>query len=171
MSYSIEQVQKLLQELRDKDQEILHSIPVNIKEFDALSKKACEVIKEIISEHGGITISKFGEKTSRNAWLLVQHMDWNVSFQEEYLYIMLDDFVDYYPANIAYLTDRVFVNKGKPQVYATQFQNFPKEGKYRPFPTINPKEVNERRAEVGLEPLEEYAKGWLTADLSDFYNQ
>ena len=171
MGYSILQVQELIQELRDKDQEILHRDLPDTIVFDNLSRKACDLIKEIISEHGGITISKFGEVTSRNAWLLVQHMDWNVSFQEEYLHLMLDDLGDYYPPNIAYLTDRVFVNRGKPQVYATQFQNFPKEGKYRPFPTVDPKLVNQRRAEVGLETLEEYARGWPTSDLSDFYNQ
>lgn len=169
MTYTIVQAQELLQEMRDQDQELLNQEFVDFEAFEVYSQKVCEVIKEIIAEHGEISISKFGEVTSNNAWLLVQHMDWNVEFQQEYLDLMMKNPDDYLDSNIAYLTDRVFVNNGKPQVYGTQFQSFPDEDKYRPRPTIDPKNVNQRRNEVGLETIEEYSKNWPTADLSNFY--
>jgi hypothetical protein len=171
MTYTVTQVQQLLQELRDRDQKLLYQENLDWEEFNQFSRRCCKVIEEVISQYEEISIPKFGIKTSNNAWLLVQHMDWNRKFQQKYLDIMLKNPDDFDPTNIAYLTDRVLVGRNKPQIYGTQFQNHIEEGVYRPFPTDDPKNVNLRRAEVGLETIEEYAKHWPTADLSDFYNQ
>ena len=61
------------------------------------------------------------------------------------------------PSDFAYLTDRVNINLGEPQVYGTQLgydENktaFAKNLK-------DPKNVNKRRKSMGLEPLEDYLK-------------
>jgi len=56
-------------------------------------------------------------------------------------------------AHYAYLTDRVQVAEGRPQVYGTQFHNA-----LQPLSIEDPARVDERRAEVGLPPLAEYVE-------------
>ena len=170
MNYTIEELKKVIPELRKKDQEILYQEKPDFNEFGIHSLKCYEILKEAVENYGAISKSKFGDSVSFDAWLLVQHMDKHLDFQEKYLNLMLEDPDDFIPRNIAYLTDRVLSNKGKPQIYGTQFEEG-KGGKMRPMPTIDPKEVNNRRAFVGLEPIEEYATSWDNSDLSDFYNQ
>jgi hypothetical protein len=58
-------------------------------------------------------------------------------------------------SDMAYLQDRVLVNKGKKQLYGTNFEwNAGGEIIFKPIEDI--KNVNKRRAEVGLCTLDEY---------------
>ncbi|MCP4246955.1 MAG: hypothetical protein GY778_07885, partial [bacterium] len=59
-------------------------------------------------------------------------------------------------AALAYLTDRVLVQEGKPQRYGTQF--FAKDGVFKLNPIEDEAYVDARRKEVGLGPLAEYVK-------------
>jgi hypothetical protein len=54
------------------------------------------------------------------------------------------------------LEDRVAVNHGRPQIYGSQIGW--KDGKGFVKPMVDEEHVNERRAAVGLEPLEKYAE-------------
>ena len=56
-------------------------------------------------------------------------------------------------ADVAYLTDRVLVGEKKPQRYGTQL-----EAGFKPCPIDDEKNVDKRRATVGLGPLAEYLK-------------
>jgi hypothetical protein len=56
--------------------------------------------------------------------------------------------------NYAYLTDRVNINSGKAQIYGTQVEY--KNRTAIPKKLKDPTTVNERRKEVGLDPLENY---------------
>ena len=58
--------------------------------------------------------------------------------------------------DLAYLTDRVLLAEGKKQIYGTQFMQV--DGKSEPRPMEDPEHVDDRRKEVGLEPIAEYAK-------------
>lgn len=55
--------------------------------------------------------------------------------------------------DIAYLTDRVCVNRGRGQIYGTQFTQ--DEGKHIPQTIEDEKNIDVRRAEVGMGPLSE----------------
>lgn len=115
-------------------------------------------LKEIVNENGWPTISKVGIEGSHNAWLLIQHADHDVEFQEYCLKLMLEipkEEID--PHDIAYLTDRIAVNKGQYQTYGTQFVQ-DDSGQYVPRPLSDPDKVNERRLKMGLNTLEENAK-------------
>jgi len=58
--------------------------------------------------------------------------------------------------NIAYLTDRILVEEGKPQVYGTQFVD---KGDHLELRRLeNRKDLNNLRAKVGLETIEEYQR-------------
>jgi len=87
-----------------------------------LDHQNTERMKEIVAAIGWPTISKVGEEASKAAWLLVQHADRDVAFQEYCLMLMkVAAFTgDVSPGDLRYLTDRVQINKGLPQVYGTQ---------------------------------------------------
>ncbi|MBE9489941.1 MAG: hypothetical protein IMY67_06580, partial [Bacteroidetes bacterium] len=55
------------------------------------------------------------------------------------------------------IQDRILVNENKPQIYGMQFR-YNTERKLEPFPIIDPEYVDQRRKEIGLEPLKDYLK-------------
>jgi len=95
-----------------------------------------------------------------SAFLLVQHMPREeVSFMKKYLSLMKENMTGYSPNVYAMLTDRVRNWEGKKQLYGTQFISVEgKENTYKLKKIYKPKEVDNRRAEIGLEPLEDYIK-------------
>jgi hypothetical protein len=108
----------------------------------------------IVRKIGWPNRSKVGTRASHAAWLLVQHADHDVMFQDICLRLMRQ----FKPPEIdlsdmAYLEDRIQVNKDLPQVFGTQFRQV--EGKHVPLPIEEPDLVNERRALVGLNTFEE----------------
>ena len=62
------------------------------------------------------------------------------------------------PQNLALLEDRVLVSQGKEQIYGSQLRQNQSSGKYEFYPIEDEPKVNIRRASVGLNSLEEYAK-------------
>jgi tetratricopeptide (TPR) repeat protein len=114
-------------------------------------------IKEIIKEYGYPGKSLVGDQSS-TAWLVIQHAD--LRTQEEYLPILQDaaDKGELSKSSFALLVDRVRMRKGEKQLYGSQIQM--KNGKYEIYPIEDEPNVNKRRAEVGLGPLEDYVKHW-----------
>jgi hypothetical protein len=115
-------------------------------------------MKDLVTRHGWPTRARVGEKGTSDAWLLVQHADQDVEFQEYCLQLLeaalRSDQVD--PRNVAYLADRVATHRGRPQRYGTQFVD--KDGELVPYELEDPKKVDEWRHELGLGPLAEYAE-------------
>jgi len=58
--------------------------------------------------------------------------------------------------NIAHLKDRILMYEGKRQTYGTQVVFYKEFLKYKLYKVNNPKELNNKRKEVGLESIEEY---------------
>jgi hypothetical protein len=163
-------VETVISELEDRvkiDQEMrTRTEKVPFDEWVATDTESASLVKKIIAEHGPVTIEKFGKKASNNAWLLVQHADHDLPFQKEYLNLMVQNSNSFNASDIAYLTDRVKVNSNEPQIYGTQF--YFENGFNKPRPTIDPKNVNERRAKMGMGTIQEYSSYWNKVDLSDF---
>lgn len=59
------------------------------------------------------------------------------------------------PRELAFLRDRTLVNEGRKQVYGTQTAGV-KDGSPLPWPCEDPEHMDERRAEVGIAPFDEY---------------
>jgi len=112
-------------------------------------------IKNIIDEYGCITISRFGEKISHYAWLLVQHANHNIALQKQCLSLMILS-NDVLLRDIAYLTDRIAILQGKKQLYGTQFDPNTLSGEYSPYPIKYSKTIDKRRAKMQLEPIAKY---------------
>jgi len=116
-------------------------------------------LKGVIEERGWPLQSEVGEDAARDAWLLAQHADRDRTFQQEVLRLMEQAVVDGEAsgADFAYLTDRVRIGLGELQVYGTQI-TMGVNGEPEPFPIEDAEHVDERRAVVGLQPLDEYLK-------------
>jgi len=107
----------------------------------------------IIARDGWPSVSCVGPLGADAAWVLVQHADHDPVFQRRCL-ALVEDAVrrgEASPRNLAYLTDRVLVAEGRPQMYGTQFQ-----GGRQPLPIDDAAHVDDRRAAVGLSPLAAY---------------
>lgn len=117
--------------------------------------------KVIIKKYGFPGYNLIGE-TSNKFWVIIQHCDDDISFQERVLILMKKEVnknnAD--KANYALLTDRVLVGKHQPQIYGTQVNVDPKTHKVTPFPLKYPKEVNKLRKQAGMEPLEKYLQSF-----------
>ncbi len=114
-------------------------------------------VTTIIDTHGWLGIDEIGEKANLAIFLVIQHA--NSKIQEKYLPLMREAVKQgkAKPDQLALLEDRVLTNQGKPQLYGSQVQAI-KGGKYAFYPIADEKNVNHRRAEMGLEPLEQYAR-------------
>jgi hypothetical protein len=113
-------------------------------------------LTEIISEFGWPTRSLVGNDGATAAWVIAQHSDQDVEFQERALEMMREAVEDEEadPTELAYLEDRVATNRGESQIYGTQIGCV--DGEAVPGPIADEDSVDERRAEVGLQPLDEY---------------
>lgn len=58
--------------------------------------------------------------------------------------------------DLAYLTDRVLLAEGKPQIYGTQIEV--RDGRWQPCQVEDPDNLDCRRQESGLSPIVEYIK-------------
>lgn len=120
------------------------------KRANALFRKNEKRIKKIITRYGWPGFSVVGKRAARAAWLVVQHMDSNLAFQEKCLKLLQkavhkkEAEKKYY----AYLVDRVRVNRGQKQLYGTQFLYT--KGELRVAPLSDPKNLNARRKGAGL---------------------
>ncbi len=120
----------------------------------AIDAKHTARMREIVTEIGWPTVSKVGAEGAHNAWLLAQHADHDVDFQEHCLMLMKEVPIgEVNITDIAYLTDRVCVNRGRGQLYGTQFTQ--EDGKHTPLPIVDEANIDTRRAEVGMGPLSE----------------
>lgn len=113
-------------------------------------------LKAIIEQLGWPGIRTIGEEGSDKMWLLVQHCDQELEFQKTCLQLLKESVAkgDAPERHLAYLTDRVLINEGKPQIYGTQVQII--EGFAIPYPIENPDNLDKRRKAVGLESFDDY---------------
>ncbi|MFT4153720.1 DUF6624 domain-containing protein [Parafilimonas sp.] len=121
-------------------------------------------VKHIIDMHGWPGPDVVGEKGASTIFLVVQHAD--SLTQVTYLPKMQEAVKEgkAKPQQLALLEDRVLTNQGKPQIYGSQVRRNEQTGKNEFYPIIDEPNVNKRRASVGLEPLEDYAKKYFGID-------
>ncbi|MBG6063667.1 hypothetical protein IWX83_003483 [Flavobacterium sp. CG_9.1] len=115
-------------------------------------------VKQVFDNFGFPGYDLVGEKGSSDFWLIVQHSDHVPEFQLEVLKKMKKE-VDKGNANsrtYGLLVDRVKLNTGQAQIYGTQLAYNMEICQAYPRNLADSINVNKRRKEIGLEPLEEY---------------
>ena len=133
------------------------------EQFDIARVRAAnsDRLREIVTAKGWPGRGLVGDEGAEHAWLIAQHADRQLDSQRMFLAALVRavDAGDAPARHAAYLSDRVAVNEGRPQTYATQVAGM-KDGEAVPWPIENPDRVDERRVSVGLPPLSEYLARW-----------
>jgi hypothetical protein len=147
-----------------QDSEEMRTHWKKIHEVDSINLVA---IKHILDQRGWLGADVIGSQGAQTLFLVIQHAD--LLTQLKYL-PMLRKAVALGKAqasSLALLEDRVALRQGNRQIYGSQIHSDKETGEPYVAPLIEPDYVNERRAKVGLEPIEEYIKHWnLTWDVS-----
>lgn len=126
-------------------------------------------ITNILDTRGWLGADVVGKKGNSTLFLVIQHADQKT--QEKYLPMMREAVAkgNAQASSLALLEDRVSLGQGKKQIYGSQIGFFKETGENYVLPLEDPDNVNKRRAEVGLNPLEEYIKYWeMTWNLEEY---
>jgi len=112
-------------------------------------------VRAILDTYGWLGIDEIGEKANMALFLVIQRSD--SLTQVTYLPMMQKAVKDgkAKAIDLAHLEDRILTRQGKPQLYGTQLRRSSTTGHLELFPIQDERNVNKRRAEVGLRPLEE----------------
>ena len=110
------------------------------------------VVRNILDQYGWLGPEVVGRRGNTTLFLVIQHSD--LKTQEKYLPVMREAVKNGKAegSQLALLIDRVEMYNGRPQIYGSQVNG---DRFYKIIDEVN---VNKRRATVGLEPLEDYAK-------------
>jgi hypothetical protein len=162
----LDSLKKIDQFWRNESTNLQNGDPVTTKlNKDQISKKMIQVdssnyheLKKILEQFGFPGYDLVEKNGSGSFWLLIQHQDEHPDFQILVLELMEKEIKNQNAskANFAYLTDRVKVNTQQEQVYGTQMELNEDETSYQPKKCIDPQNLNQRRQQMGLPPIEEY---------------
>lgn len=139
-----------------KDPTLLTEFKKITETMAAVDQENLEFLKRLVGKHGWLSRTLVSADGAKAAWLMLQHADSDREFQKECLEMMKG-----LPAgevegkDIAYLTDRILVNEGQPQIYGTQIKSSASGG-LELAPLLEPELVDERRKKMGLGPIQEY---------------
>ncbi|GJM36001.1 MAG: hypothetical protein DHS20C18_50020 [Saprospiraceae bacterium] len=164
-------VAKNLEDIWHKDQTLRQLFPCAKEEFksDSISmayfKNLMSVqdslnlvnVEEIIDTYGWLGANKIGDKANGTLWLIIQHSNQDV-IQKKYLPLIKESVLlgETAASKYAFLVDRIAVNNGELQVYGTQICTDKITKQKEVCPIYQPEKVDDRRQEVGFEPLKDY---------------
>lgn len=124
-------------------------------EMQAVHEANARELETIIAETGWPTPQLVGDDGAEAAWLIAQHAIGLPQFQRKCLGLLKAAVAaGRAPAwQMAMMLDRILTYEGRPQVYGTSF-DWDDGGQLSPQPIQDPDGVDQRRMDVGLEPLE-----------------
>jgi hypothetical protein len=113
-------------------------------------------LRTVLDEVGWPGRTLVGADGAHAAWLIAQHADRHPAFQRRCLRLLERAVAsgEALPADLAYLTDRVLLARGEPQLYGTQV-SARAEGFIAPR-LRDPATVDARRVAMGLTPLADH---------------
>lgn len=125
-------------------------------ELRVLHSENIQAFLSIWEAHGFPSLSKVGEEAYEAAFIIVQHAIDHPKILKKYANELLNAAQQGEAKMIhyAYLSDRIAVFEGRPQTYATQF-DWDEAGLLSPQESYDPIAVNEKRAELGLNTIED----------------
>ena len=132
----------------------------NDKAFKEILRKTDSIntvkITSIIDKYGWLGADVVGDLGNSTFFAVIQHSD--LKTQERYLPIMREAVKNGKARadQLALLEDRVALKEGRRQIYGSQLGMYPITKKTYVYPLEDPGNVDARRAEVGLPPMQEY---------------
>jgi hypothetical protein len=125
-------------------------------EMQAVHEANARELDTIIAHAGWPSRKLVGDDGAEAAWLIAQHAIGLPQFQRDCLKLLKAAVAagDAPGWQMAMMLDRVRTYEGRHQVYGTSF-DWDDDGQLSPRPIEDPDGVDQRRSEVGLEPLQE----------------
>ena len=122
----------------------------------ALNDEHNTELKSIVSEYGWPSLAIVGTQGASCVWWLVQYQDADLEFQKHCLELMEKavEEREAFPAQYAYLVDRILMGEQKPQIYGTQWIH--NDGKFSLYPVEDREHLDSLRQKMGLTTMEEY---------------
>ncbi|MEM6965004.1 MAG: DUF6624 domain-containing protein [Bacteroidota bacterium] len=152
------------QKYRTEIQKVVGEKGFDVLEVDKLRLKQSEIdqdnlkkVEAIIEQYGYPSHKLVGKGASKSIFYVIQHSE--TKYQEKYLPLFLEasDKGELKKSELVLMIDRIEVNNKRPQIYGTQIKHEPDEKNYI-YPIRDEKNVDKRRAYLGLSPLNEYLK-------------
>jgi hypothetical protein len=136
------------------------------QQIDEADRRHAGRMREIVDRHGWPGRSLVGEDGAQWAWVLVQHAYHDVPFMRRCLDVMAEavEAGEASATDYACLYDRVLIHERGEQLYGTHYL-LDDENEIVGARLVDPENVDERRREVGLVPLEEHLsrlRAWQT---------
>lgn len=120
--------------------------------------KNLERLEEIIAKYGWPGQSLVGRDAATAAFLIIQHADHETQVQYLPVIERAVESGELEGQALALLQDRILIAEGEKQQYGTQLRRNEETGTLELFPIENRANVDERRAKLGMRPLEEYLR-------------
>jgi hypothetical protein len=142
---------EILSEVYISDQKIRREN--NLIKYGKEDHRNQELVISIIEKCGMPTLNEVTQEQMNAIWIGLQHNTDN-KYRIKY-FPLIEKAVkngDLSKEQYALMKDRMLMGEGKPQIFGTQIKN----GKL--YDLEKPETVNERRQEMGLEPIEDYLK-------------
>jgi hypothetical protein len=161
------------QRYRDQISTIEKEYGFDSPEMDAILKKMKKqdsldliIIEKILNERGWLGPDIIGSLGSSTLVAVILHSPPEIL--EKYLPMMREAVKkgDARADQLAYVEDRHNKHQNRKQVYGSQLDSDPETGEWSVWPIEDPGNVDKRRAEIGLNTIQEYISEWgMTWDL------
>jgi hypothetical protein len=138
-----------------KPQELLNAK----KQWHEIDSTNLEIVERLIEKNKGWVHRDSISSTASDGLFLAIHHYPNLSIKQKYLPLIQQSVKEGWgnKSNLALLEDRIQVGLNKKQLYGTQIFT-KKNGKKTLYPIKNKKNLNKRRKEMGLLPIEDYCR-------------
>ncbi|MEZ5000888.1 MAG: DUF6624 domain-containing protein [Bacteroidales bacterium] len=117
-----------------------------------------EEMQALIETYGWPDYSSVGKLAADAPLLVINHHE-SDEVRKKYLPIIREKCLEGEGSCMEYakIHDRILVNSGQLQTYGMQFR-YTEDRTLEPFPIEDPEYVDQRRFEIGLEPIKDYLK-------------
>jgi len=156
----VEEYTSKLEAIVDIDQRAIRDFrtgKITASDSAEINRKNVGIVKKIIAEVGFPTIRLTSQKAYKAAVLVVLHSDDLEFINKSIMDMQNADPVSIQKRDIAYMIDKVKVIQNLPQLYGTQYK-IDKNGTLTYIEIEEPEELENRRAEYGMESFDEYKK-------------
>jgi hypothetical protein len=135
------------------DEKAYHQNAVTIAHYDSINLAKLDII---LTTYGWPGIQDIGEEGSQTIFMVVQHAE--VAHQKKYVEILKRSVESNFgkKSALAVLEDKICVAEGRPQIFGTQVGMNTDTKLMFVFPLIDPENVDERRHEYDLPPMQEF---------------
>lgn len=127
---------------------------------DEIDRQNLKIVISIIKKCGMPSTASTNKKSMSAIWYVFQHCPHE--FRKAYFPLLKEvaDNGEYTASRMALMEDRLLMGEGEPQIYGSQLRGSGPNGEFELWKIKDPEYVNQRRAEVGLGPLEDYVARW-----------